>query len=85
MPNTPALIGCGAAALFAGDEVNDDLRRRAQRLMDGVGLSLWLKTEQQLDAVTAISGSGPAYVLRMIEALRKPVRRWDSTPKAATV
>lgn len=75
MPNTPALIGCGAAALFADDAVDAEQRRRAEQIMQSVGLSVWVETEAQLDAVTAISGSGPAYVLRLIEALRDAGRQ----------
>ena len=70
MPNTPALVRAGVAGLYAPDAVSAEDRERAGRIMGAVGSVLWLETEEQIDAVTAISGSGPAYVFYFIEALQ---------------
>ncbi len=69
MPNTPALIGQGAAGLLALDGVSQDDRDTAQMLLKAVGQVIWVDNDQQLDAVTALSGSGPAYVFLFLEAL----------------
>ncbi len=69
MPNTPALIGQGIAGLYAGPGLSSDDRARVERILGAVGDVLWVAREAQIDAVTAVSGSGPAYVFMMIEAL----------------
>ncbi|RON18968.1 pyrroline-5-carboxylate reductase [Pseudomonas brassicacearum] len=69
MPNTPALLRQGVSGLYATAEVNADQRQQAQQLLSAVGIALWLNEEQQLDAVTAVSGSGPAYFFLLIEAM----------------
>jgi pyrroline-5-carboxylate reductase len=69
MPNTPALVRQGASGLFATAEVSAEQRQQAQELLSAVGVALWLNEEQQLDAVTAVSGSGPAYFFLLIEAM----------------
>lgn len=69
MPNTPAAIGCGIAALIGNAAVDEDGLRLAEALMGAVGETVRLDDEAQMDAVTAVSGSGPAYVFLMIEAL----------------
>lgn len=69
MPNTPSAIGCGIAALTTADSTPETMRARAELLMQAVGETVWVETEDALDAVTAVSGSGPAYVFHMIEAL----------------
>jgi len=69
MPNTPALVRQGASGLFATAEVSVEQRQQAQELLSAVGIALWLDEEQQLDAVTAVSGSGPAYFFLLIEAM----------------
>jgi pyrroline-5-carboxylate reductase len=71
MPNTPALIGCGAAALFANTYVNEEQRNLAESIMRSVGISIWLTDENLMDTVTALSGSGPAYFFLMMEALQQ--------------
>ena len=69
MPNTPALIGAGVSGLYALPEVSAAERRRAERILGAVGKIVWVKDESLLDPVTAVSGSGPAYVLWFIEQL----------------
>lgn len=71
MPNTPALVGSGATALFANTQVNDEQRQLAESIMRSVGLTVWVEQERMLDAVTALSGSGPAYFFLLMEALEK--------------
>ena len=69
MPNTPALIGRGIAGLVATPQVSADERQRIERLLAPTGAVIWLDHEAQLDAVTAVSGSGPAYVFYVLEAM----------------
>jgi pyrroline-5-carboxylate reductase len=69
MPNTPALIGQGIAGLYARPGVSDAERTRVEALLAPTGTTLWLPQESDLDAVTALSGSGPAYVFYVLEAL----------------
>ena len=71
MPNTPALIGEGITALYAMPVVDADGRALAESLLSAVGQTLWVDDEAKLDAVTAVSGSGPAYVFSFIEALEQ--------------
>jgi len=70
MPNTPALERVGVSALCATAVVTDDERARAEKVMSAVGTTLWID-ESRMDAVTAISGSGPAYVFYFIESLER--------------
>ena len=69
MPNTPALVGQGVTGLFARGEVTADERAAIEALVAPTGALLWVEQEAQLDAVTAMSGSGPAYVFYFIEAM----------------
>ena len=69
MPNTPSLLRQGTSGLYATADVNAEQRQQAEDLLGAVGLALWLDEEQQLDAVTAVSGSGPAYFFLLIEAM----------------
>ena len=69
MPNTPALIGQGIAGLFARPEVSADQRTAAEQVLAPTGRMLWVEQEGDLDAVTALSGSGPAYVFYFVEAM----------------
>ena len=70
MPNTPALIGAGMTGLFALPEVSASERLSAERILQAAGSTLWVDDEAQIDAITAISGSGPAYVFLLIEAMQ---------------
>ena len=67
MPNTPALLGCGATALFANPAVTAGQREAAEAILRSVGIALWVDDEDLLDAVTAVSGSGPAYYFLLME------------------
>lgn len=69
MPNTPALIGKGITAMVASPAVTEADRQHAERIVGTTGEFLWLEREEQLDAVTALSGSGPAYVFYFMEAM----------------
>ncbi|MGB2904751.1 MAG: pyrroline-5-carboxylate reductase, partial [Candidatus Dechloromonas phosphoritropha] len=71
MPNTPALIGAGITGLCALPEVSDDERSAADRVLRSVGATVWIADEARMDAVTAVSGSGPAYVFLFIEAMQQ--------------
>lgn len=71
MPNTPAAIGKGVTALCANTHVSNTQKDIATTLMQAVGETLWLENETMMDAVTAVSGSGPAYLFYMIEALQQ--------------
>lgn len=70
MPNTPALIGAGATALYATAAVSHAQRETAATILSAVGIACWVEDEAALDAVTAISGSGPAYFFHLMEALQ---------------
>lgn len=70
MPNTPALVGIGASALFANAACSDRQKQQAAAILDAVGETVWLQSEAQMDAVTALSGSGPAYFFLLIEAMQ---------------
>lgn len=69
MPNTPALVQSGATGLFANDYVSNEQRRLAEQVLGAVGLTLWVEQEELIDAVTAVSGSGPAYFFYVMEAM----------------
>jgi pyrroline-5-carboxylate reductase len=69
MPNRPALNGCGVSGLFATNDVTDSGRKLAETILAAVGPALWVAKEEQMDAVTAVSGSGPAYFFLLIEML----------------
>ncbi|CAC9655477.1 Pyrroline-5-carboxylate reductase (EC 1.5.1.2) [uncultured Gammaproteobacteria bacterium] len=69
MPNTPALVGKGATGMVANDAVSDKQKELAEQILGSVGEYFWVKEETMLDAVTALSGSGPAYFFLMIESM----------------
>ncbi len=71
MPNTPALVQSGATALWRNENVNDEQIDLAETILRAVGLTVWVETEDLMDAVTALSGSGPAYFLLVMEALQE--------------
>lgn len=83
MPNTPALIGQGATGVYAGANVASAARDVATALMSAVGRTVWIEHEQQMDAVTATSGSGPAYFFLLIEAMQKAAVELGLAPETA--
>ncbi|MDD2833955.1 MAG: pyrroline-5-carboxylate reductase [Methylotenera sp.] len=85
MPNTPAQIQAGISALSAGTGVTDAQKLQAESILAAVGSTLWLESEAQMDAVTAISGSGPAYVFYFIEALQEAAMKLGLNANAANL
>jgi pyrroline-5-carboxylate reductase len=83
MPNTPALVGAGCAGLYARPGVTDDDMARAETILGAVGTTLKVEREEDLDAITAVSGSGPAYVFYFIEALQQAALELGLAPQAA--
>jgi len=83
MPNTPALVHAGVTGLCARPSVGAGDRKAAAALMSAVGEVLWFDREEDLDAVTAVSGSGPAYVFYAIEALEQAARELGLAPDAS--
>ena len=83
MPNTPALIQSGITGLYAMRAVSAAQREVAQQILAAVGSILWLEDEAMMDAVTAVSGSGPAYVFLFIEALQQAARELGFDAAAA--
>jgi len=83
MPNTPAMIGCGMTALFANECVTHPQKNMAESILRAVGSVVWIEDEKLMDAVTAVSGSGPAYFFLMIEALQNAAEQLGLTPEVA--
>ena len=69
MPNTPALVGQGASGLYANKQTTDQQKEISETILNAVGMSVWVKNEDELNAVTAVSGSGPAYYFLFMEAM----------------
>ena len=74
MPNTPALLGAGVTGLFASAQVDAAGRRRTEELLSSAGKTVWIEEEDRMDAVTAVSGSGPAYVFLLAEAMEEAAK-----------
>lgn len=88
MPNTPALVQTGAAGLFANASVTPEQRRAAEDILGAVGIALWVPEESLIDAVTAVSGSGPAYFFYLMEAMMAAGRELgldEATARALTL
>lgn len=83
MPNRPALIGAGVTALYAGPDVGADARARAEAILGACGPTVWVPVEDQLDVVTAVSGSGPAYFFLLVECLEEAGVRLGLEPATA--
>ena len=75
MPNTPALVECGMTGLVASQAVSAEHRNDVQNILSAVGDIVWVDSDRMIDAVTAVSGSGPAYVFRFIEAMMAGARQ----------
>jgi pyrroline-5-carboxylate reductase len=71
MPNTPALIGAGASALYANAQTSTAQRTLAENILAATGMAVWVEDEAHMDTVTALSGSGPAYFFLLAEALEE--------------
>ncbi len=83
MPNTPALVQAGASGLFANIHVSATQKQAAQNIMEAVGIACWLDLETQIDAVTALSGSGPAYFFLLMEAMQAAGVKLGLPPEVA--
>ena len=83
MPNTAALLGAGAAALYANPAVTPKQKALAQALLEAVGMALWIDDESLMDAVTALSGSGPAYFFLLMELMQAAGTKLGLPPEAA--
>lgn len=70
MPNTPALVKTGATGLFASHHVSDAQKQQTESILSAIGIHVWVESESQIDAVTAVSGSGPAYFFMVMEAMQ---------------
>ena len=84
MPNTPALVQTGAHGLYASPAVQQADRDLASQILASTGLTLWVNTEEQIDAVTAVSGSGPAYFFYMMESMIRAGKNLGLDEKVAT-
>lgn len=88
MPNTPALVGQGASGLLANSNVSAQQKELSETILNAVGISLWVEKESELDAVTAVSGSGPAYYFLFMEAMIEAGKKLglsESTAKQLTL
>lgn len=83
MPNTPSLVGKGAAGLYANAAVSDDQKATTESIFSSIGKAVWMDSEDQLHAVTALSGSGPAYFFLMLEALESAATEAGIPPENA--
>lgn len=88
MPNTPALVQAGAAGMYANERVDAAQKAQAEAILGAVGIALWVEREELIDAVTAVSGSGPAYFFYVMEAMMAAGRQLgldDKTVRALTL
>lgn len=76
MPNTPALVGQGATGLFANSNTSTEQKLIAEELLNAVGISAWVNEEKDIDSITALSGSGPAYYFLYMEAMQDAAREF---------
>jgi pyrroline-5-carboxylate reductase len=83
MPNTPSLLKLGASGLFANPRVTDEQKAQATAVAEAVGIATWCDTEEGIDQVTAVSGSGPAYFFLMMEKMIEAAQKLGMSPEAA--
>ena len=83
MPNQPALIDQGISALFANERTSDERRAQAEKIMTAVGHSVWLDAESKMDAVTAVSGTGPSYFYLLIDVMIESAIRYGLDAETA--
>ncbi|MAY41240.1 MULTISPECIES: pyrroline-5-carboxylate reductase [unclassified Neptuniibacter] len=84
MPNTPSLVQTGASGLFANPHVKAEQKQQAETVLKAAGITLWVEEETQLDAVTAVSGSGPAYFFLVMESMIDAGKKLGLTENTAT-
>lgn len=84
MPNTPALVQTGAHGIYANDVVGTSDRELASQILAATGLTIWVNSEAQIDAVTAVSGSGPAYFFYLMESMIRAGKNLGLDEKVAT-
>ncbi|MBJ9952918.1 MULTISPECIES: pyrroline-5-carboxylate reductase [Acinetobacter] len=84
MPNTPALVQTGAHGIYANEDVTAKDRELATQVLAATGLTIWVNSEAQIDAVTAVSGSGPAYFFYMMESMIRAGKNMGLDEKVAT-
>lgn len=85
MPNRPALVGAGVTGLFGSPDISPRERDRAEAILQAVGATVWVRDETQIDAVTAVSGSGPAYFFLLIELLESAAIAEGLEPATARI
>ena len=83
MPNTPALTGNGASGMYANHRVSKSQRVQAQKIMEAIGIAVWVDEESLIDTVTAVSGSGPAYFFYLMDAMVKAAQEGGLNPEAS--
>lgn len=83
MPNTPALLQCGASGLYANEQVSAKQKEVAESILRAVGITLWVNKEELIDTVTALSGSGPAYFFLFMEGMQESAMQLGLDEKAA--
>ncbi|MBN3562346.1 pyrroline-5-carboxylate reductase [Aliamphritea spongicola] len=83
MPNTPSLVQTGASGLFANDKVTAEQKQQTEAILKTIGLALWVQQETELSAVTAVSGSGPAYYFYVMEAMAAAGEKLGLSPEVA--
>jgi len=83
MPNTPALTGNGASGMYANQLVSKSQRAQAQKIMEAIGIAVWVDDESLIDTVTAVSGSGPAYFFYLMDAMIKAAQEGGLNPETS--
>ena len=83
MPNQPALIDQGISALFANERTSDELKNQAEKIMTAVGHAVWLDSESKMDAVTAVSGTGPSYFYLLIDVMIESAKKFGIDAETA--
>lgn len=83
MPNTPSMIQAGATGLVASQLVSEEQKSEAENIMRAVGVSVWVDTDEDLDSVTALSGSGPAYYFLFMEAMQETAQKMGLSESSA--
>lgn len=85
MPNTPALLKCGATGLFANSNCSQEQKKITESIFNSIGISVWVNSDEEIDSVAALSGSGPAYFFLMIEALQNAGAKLGLSQKTASL